>query len=1393
MNDLNKLSVETDDSFPSLLEFAANNDIESFKKLIEIDLSVVDEAGVWYVRKRGSKQISQEERTPLMVAATYGSVGVLKLIVALPEVDLNRSCGGDQWTALHCAAFGGSEYAVDVVNLLLSAGADPNIEDARGLRPVDVIVAPQKLPGAKATLEDLLMNNISDGSVGECNLQVTISRSNASSPVLSSSPESRSTCSLSDSVSSPTAAKYADPAVNSASEKKQYPVDPSLPDIRNSIYSTDEFRMFSFKVRPCSRAYSHDWTECPFVHPGENARRRDPRKYHYSCVPCPDFRKGACRRADMCEYAHGVFECWLHPAQYRTRLCKDGTSCARQVCFFAHTQEELRPLYVSTGSGVPSPRSAASAASFMDMAAALSLFPGSPTSQSVMSPSAYNQTMSPTANGMSPSSSAAWTQPNVPTLCLPGSNMQSSRLRSSLSARDIPPEDLNMLKDFDSQQLILNEMACYSQPHPNSAMLGSCRSKASLTPSNLEELFSAEIASSPRHSDQAAAFGVFSPSHKPAVLNLFQPQQTILSPINTNVFSPRSVEHPLLQASFGVSSPRMSPRSLDAASPMSALHSPTTAWSKWGPANGKVDWSVGTDHGGYLERASSFDHKTNGEEPDLSWVQSLVKESPPEMTDKPAAAPSSGAAPSGECLKSSSQTDSVDHSVKDLRGKLWFLAVVVDRSMRSGPELLKSSSCMTQAAVFNQLNMKDLNKLSVETDDSFPSLLEFAANNDIESFKRLIEVDLSLVDEVGVWYVRKIGSKQISQEERTPLMVAATYGSVDVLKLIVALPEVDLNRSCGGDKWAALHCAAFGGSVYAFDVVKLLLSAGADPNIEDACGLRPVDVIVVPPKLPGAKAALEELLMNNISDGSVGECNLRVTISSSNASSPVLSSSPESRSTCSLSCSVSSPTAPKFVDPAVNSVSEKKQYPVDPSLPDIRNSIYSTDEFRMFSFKVRPCSRAYSHDWTECPFVHPGENARRRDPRKYHYSCVPCPDFRKGACRRGDMCEYAHGVFECWLHPAQYRTRLCKDGTSCARQVCFFAHIQEELRPLYVSTGSGVPSPRSAASAAGFMDMAAALSLLPGSPTSQPVMSPSAYNQNMSPTANGMSHSSSAAWTHPNVPTLSLPGSNLQSSRLRSSLSARDIPPEDLNMLQDYDSQQLILNEMACFSQPRPNSAMLGSGRSKAALTPSNLEELFSAEIASSPRLSDQAAAFGVFSPSHKPAVLNQFPQQQTILSPINTNAFSPRHVEHPLLHASFGVSSPRMSPRSVEAASPMSARLSAFAQHERQQQMRSLSSWDLGSNRASVVGSPTSAWSRWGSANGKVNWSAGTDHDDGCLKRSSSFDHRTDGEEPDLSWVQSLVKESPPEMMNKPAAPSSGAAPSGAWLDQMRLDQLVV
>ncbi|KAL2483093.1 Zinc finger CCCH domain-containing protein 30 [Forsythia ovata] len=655
----------------------------------------------------------------------------------------------------------------------------------------------------------------------------------------------------------------------------------------------------------------------------------------------------------------------------------------------------------------------------------------------------------------------------------------------------------------------------------------------------------------------------------------------------------------------------------------------------------------------------------------------------------------------------------------------------------------------------------NINNLSVETEDVFASLLDLAANNDVKGFKRSVDGEPSIVDEVGLWYGRQKGSRIMVLLHRTPLMVAATYGSIDVLKLIISLPEVDVNRPCSIDKTTALHCAASSGSVNAVDAVKLLLEAGADPNQADAYGCHPFDVIIVSPKCYDMKTSLEVLLAADVSDSTYTPLSMSHGNGSSSSPSELVPS------------------------PTVSPAPERREYPVDLTLPDITNTIYSSDEFRMFSFKVRPCSRAYSHDWTECPFVHPGENARRRDPRKYHYSCVPCPDFRKGACRRGDMCQYAHGVFESWLHPAQYRTRLCKDGTACDRRVCFFAHKQEELRPLYVSNGSAVHSPRTSVSTANAMDFAATMNLLPGSPSSIPVMSPSPFTPPMSPSTNAISN---MGWAQQNVPTLNLPGTNLHSSRLRSSLSARDIPTEDLN-------------ELALMS----TNLLSRSARSKT-IAPSSLQDIFIAE-SSSPRYSDQALASAAFSPTHKSTVLNQF-QQQTILSPIKTN-FSPRNVDNSL--ASFGIpSSGRMSPRSVEPISPMSSRGSILAQREMQKtQFRSLSSHALSTNAEDAFVSLDSTWPYAGFATG----SPCNLHEECQLKRSSSFDLVNNGEGPDLSWVQSLVKESPQEM-NEKSAPvacskdtgtSSGASANmnsqfeqidqsalGAWLEQMHLDQLM-
>lgn len=42
--------------------------------------------------------------------------------------------------------------------------------------------------------------------------------------------------------------------------------------------------------------------------------------------------------------------------------------------------------------------------------------------------------------------------------------------------------------------------------------------------------------------------------------------------------------------------------------------------------------------------------------------------------------------------------------------------------------------------------------------------------------------------------------------------------------------------------------------------------------------------------------------------------------------------------------------------------------------------------------QVLPCPQHFSHDWTECPFAHPGERATRRAPHKHGYTGVGCTE-----------------------------------------------------------------------------------------------------------------------------------------------------------------------------------------------------------------------------------------------------------------------------------------------------------------------------------------------------------------------------------------------------------------
>lgn len=732
-----------------------------------------------------------------------------------------------------------------------------------------------------------------------------------------------------------------------------------------------------------------------------------------------------------------------------------------------------------------------------------------------------------------------------------------------------------------------------------------------------------------------------------------------------------------------------------------------------------------------------------------------------------------------------------------------------------------------------------------------PALLELAADNDLIGFRQVLEEGGLNVNERSLWYGRQIGfGQKMVLEQRTPLMVAALYGSLDVLSYILSGDRVDVNQACGSDMNTALHCAAAGGSILAIETVGMLIKAGADVNFLNAQGRKPADVIMVSPKLGHAKNLLENLLTMGLSSPMKIPCSVSASgfylsegvgclfdehgcaVSVPTSSPPF--TSPEATSPATTNSPLSS-SPPKYLDMLKNycDSGQKKEFAVDSSLPDIKNSIYSTDEFRMYSFKVRPCSRAYSHDWTECPFVHPGENARRRDPRKYHYSCVPCPDFRKGACRRGDVCEYAHGVFECWLHPAQYRTRLCKDGTNCSRRVCFFAHTPEELRPLYPPTGSSMLSQRTMMTT---LDKMAVMNpVAPVSASSVLMLSSSNPSQGsfpnspMSPSssANTSGHSSfdGGSWAHPNLPTLHLTNGVLQASRLRTAVSARDMHPECLIGSGDYEGQ--LLNEFARLStQARGNGPMatVSSGGNTPCrprkfkthnVAPTNLEDLFASEVFS-PKMTASESAFLSKIQSQKAAQLS--PQRQSqIQSSFNTQVYPQvqMHMQHGGIDcqspsdfllppsdqpASYSLSSlgppssltgelerqnSNGSPLSPVMSGAANSRAVAFAQRDR------------GRSRSRDLGGATS-WSEWGSPSGKVDWGIQGEELQ-KFRKSASFGIRS-SDEPDLSWVKTLFKEAPAKSMEGGTMGRSvdiannvqmEAIDLGAWISQINPDQM--
>lgn len=94
-----------------------------------------------------------------------------------------------------------------------------------------------------------------------------------------------------------------------------------------------------------------------------------------------------------------------------------------------------------------------------------------------------------------------------------------------------------------------------------------------------------------------------------------------------------------------------------------------------------------------------------------------------------------------------------------------------------------------------------------------------------------------------------------------------------------------------------------------------------------------------------------------------------------------------------------------------------------------------------------------------CPYAHEKERERRRDPRRFEYASLPCPDTAAGrTCPRGDGCGATHGLLEYWWARGAAGPRPVERALRCSA-ACARPAVPPRPRPLHQHPPHPLPLP----------------------------------------------------------------------------------------------------------------------------------------------------------------------------------------------------------------------------------------------------------------------------------------------------------------------------------------------